>query len=252
MSGPTGHHFADLLVAALCFAPVRSGGASRAASAALEPIRLRTAEKSRVTAGPGRGRWVLSQDAFWALLSSLDSDPRRAGEKYEVLRRRLIILFLGRGSREPEDGADETLDRLSRRLAQGDQIQDVGRFACGIARRVHAEDLRRVRRHRRLREGLVGSGGLPTPAIDSEAGIECIRRCLDRLDAGDRALIVEYYEGSGRELQEDRKAQADRLGLTPTALRLRSYRLRRALESCTRECLHWRGTVGGRPGGEPR
>lgn len=213
---------------------------------------MSTAEKPGVAAGPGRERWVLSQDAFEALLSSLDPDPRRAGEKYEDLRRRLIILFLGRGSREPEEGADETLDRLSRRLAEGHPIEDLGRFACGIARRVHAEDLRRVRRQRRLREGLAVHGGLPARAIDSEAGVECIRRCLDRLDAGERALIVEYYEGNGRELQQDRRALADRLGLTPTALRLRAYRVRRTLEGCTRECLQGRGTVGARPGGEPR
>lgn len=205
-----------------------------------------------MSAGAGRGRWVLSPDAFQALLASLDPDPHRAGEKYEGLRRRLIILFLARGSREPEEGADETLDRLSRRLAEGHEVHDIGPFACGIARRVHAEDLRRVRRHQRLRNGLVSPPGLLTPAIDSEGGLDCIRLCLDRLDPGDRALIVEYYEGSGRELQEDRKALAERLGLTPTALRLRSYRLRRMLEGCTRECLQGRAALGGRGRGGAR
>lgn len=200
----------------------------------------------------GRRRWVLSQEAFWTLLSSLDPDLLRAGERYEALRRKLIIFFLGRGGRDPEDSADETLDRLSRRLAEGERIHDLGRFAHGVARRVHGEDLRRQRRDRLARAELAGSRASLAAAVDSDAGAECIRRCIERLDAGDRSLIVTYYAGSGHGLQEDRKELAAGLGLTPAALRVRAYRIRRSLESCTRDCLRGRTGAGGPLGGERR
>jgi DNA-directed RNA polymerase specialized sigma24 family protein len=187
---------------------------------------------------PGGRRWTLSGEAFQALLASLDPDPGRAGQEYESLRRRLIIFFLGRGCPDAEDSADETLDRLSRRIAEGTRIDDVRRFAHGVARRVQSEALRRERRQRRVQQDLLRKARTPSvSAIESEAGLECIRRCAQRLEAGDWKLIVEYYDGAGSELQDDRKELAARLGITPAALRLRAFRIRRSLEDCTRRCL---------------
>jgi DNA-directed RNA polymerase specialized sigma24 family protein len=181
-------------------------------------------------------RWVLSGEAFQALLSSLDPDPARAGEEYESLRQRLVVFFLGRGGLDAEASADETLDRLSRRIFEGAPIDDVRRFAHGVARRVHSEALRRQRCQRRVQQELARTVSPPS-AVESDAGLECIRRCVQRLTAADRELIIVYYDGAGSGLQDDRKALAARLGITPLALRVRAFRVRRSLESCTRSCL---------------
>ena len=66
---------------------------------------------------------ALSQTEFDALLASLA--PRRdlAGEKYEAVRRMLTRYFEWRHCVPPEDCADETIDRVARRLAGGERIR---------------------------------------------------------------------------------------------------------------------------------
>jgi DNA-directed RNA polymerase specialized sigma24 family protein len=67
--------------------------------------------------------------------------------------------------------------------------------------------------------------------------MECIRSCTKRLPPDERDLILHYYDSAGRDQQEQRKQLAARLELSPAALRLRAFRIRRALEVCTRDCL---------------
>jgi DNA-directed RNA polymerase specialized sigma24 family protein len=118
----------------------------------------------------------------------------------------------------------------------------VGRFAYGVARLVLSESFKRVRRRRRLLTGLATSS-IPARwddfarTLGSDGAVECIRRCTSRLPPEDQDLILHYYESGGRDRQEERKELAARLGLSPVALRLRAYRIRRALEKCTRDCL---------------
>jgi DNA-directed RNA polymerase specialized sigma24 family protein len=192
-------------------------------------------------AGP-RPRWVLNRGALEGLLSALHEDQTRAAQEYERLRRRLIVFFSGRRGPEPEESADETLDRLSRRIDEGEPIADVTRYAYGVARLVLSESFKRARRRGRLLTDMALSS---VPArwddsartLASDPGVECIRRCAASLSPEDRDLILHYYESGGRDRQEERKALAVRLGLSPVALRLRAFRIRRVLETCTRDCL---------------
>lgn len=195
-----------------------------------------------------RARWVLSREAFRSLLSSLDADEDRAAEHYEELRHKLIVFFAGRDCRDAEDQADETLDRLSRRLEEGEAVRDVGRFAYGVARLVFSESVKRDRRRRlALRLAVANPPFTPGP-FDTETGVECLRHCAGRLDPSDRELILSYYESLGRERQQERRQLALQLGLTPSALRVRAYRIRRSLEVAMRECLAGRTSVGRVPG----
>ncbi|HEY7785163.1 MAG TPA: hypothetical protein VIB00_10575, partial [Pyrinomonadaceae bacterium] len=57
--------------------------------------------------------WVLTQESFDALLHWLDPQRDRAGLRYEEIRRSLIKIFACRGCAEPEDLADETINRVS-------------------------------------------------------------------------------------------------------------------------------------------
>jgi DNA-directed RNA polymerase specialized sigma24 family protein len=190
----------------------------------------------------GRRRWTLNRSALQGLLSSLDADEQRAALQYEQLRQRLIIFFSGRRCIDPEERADDTLDRISRRIDEGEQIRDVTRFAYGVARLVLSESFKRVRRRDRLLTWLAGSDDSARPNDAAEApgtddSVDCIRRCASHLKPEDRDLIFRYYESAGREQQEERKQLAARLDVSPVALRLRAHRIRRVLETCTRDCL---------------
>ena len=65
--------------------------------------------------------WILTQESFDALLNWLDPRREEAGQKYEDIRLRLIKIFTCRGCLEPEDLADETINRVSKKLPD---IQD--------------------------------------------------------------------------------------------------------------------------------
>src|ERR1041384_8582247 len=85
--------------------------------------------------------WALTQDAFDDLLNWLDPNRDLAGQKYEDIRRRLIKIFSCRGCAEPEDLADETINRVTSKLPaiEADFVGDPSRYFYGVANKVNLE-----------------------------------------------------------------------------------------------------------------
>jgi DNA-directed RNA polymerase specialized sigma24 family protein len=178
---------------------------------------------------------TITPRAFALLLRRLGDDPERGGEGYESLRRALVRFFDWRGAHAPDVCADETLDRLARRLDEDASIEDVRGYAHGIARLVLLEQWRRPH------EVPAGDADLRLPAAeppgDEDPRDACFERCLAELPADGRALILEYYAAEGRLKIDGRKRLAAARGLSETALRNRAQRLRDRLERCIRRCL---------------
>src|ERR1044071_3005664 len=84
---------------------------------------------------PGRQNWDLTEGAFGRLLAFLDPDRQRAGERYEKIRTKLTRFFEWKGCLPGEDYADETIDRVAKRLEQGigEEPQDPYLFFHGVA-----------------------------------------------------------------------------------------------------------------------
>jgi hypothetical protein len=59
-----------------------------------------------------------------------------------------------------------------------------------------------------------------------------LRECLLGLSKESRELIIEYYREEGRAKIEDRKALAEKLGISLNALFSRAKRIRDGLERC--------------------
>jgi DNA-directed RNA polymerase specialized sigma24 family protein len=179
----------------------------------------------------------LTAEAFAILLARLGPDAERAGAAYEALRRALVEFFTWRGAETPEECADETLDRLARRLSDGAPVESIPRFTHGIARLVLLEYWRRPDARRAPVEQLEGTAQLAPDAPDDDALHECLDRCLGELPKDGRDLILEYYAAEGRTRIERRKRLAEALGLADAALRNRAQRLRDRLEGCLTACL---------------
>ncbi|MET0553355.1 MAG: hypothetical protein ABW221_09980 [Vicinamibacteria bacterium] len=177
---------------------------------------------------------AITPRAFARLLARLGDGPERGGEGYESLRRTLVRFFDWRGAHAPDVCADETLDRLARRLDEDAAIEDVRGYAHGIARLVLLEHWRRPRELGFDAEAHLPAA--PAPA-DEDPREACFERCLAELPEDGRALILEYYAAEGRLKIEGRKRLAGALGLSDTALRNRAQRLRDRLERCIRRCL---------------
>lgn len=187
--------------------------------------------------GTVANRWALTRTAFLRLLSRLDPDPDHAGHKYEDLRRRLVGFFELRGSSCPEDHADETINRVTRRIDEGQPVEHLVAYAHGVARMILLEALRREEKERATEEAFAIS--MLTVNGRCDLRWACLDCCLDRLPAGDRELMLEYYryEAGGKGKIDARKALAGRLGIPSAVLRARAFRIRERLEVCVRRCL---------------
>ena len=82
-------------------------------------------------------------EAFARLLACLDAAPDQAAAKYEELRQSLVTFFAFRNVADPEDLADETLNRVAYRLSEGQEITtgNPSYYFYAVARNVWRETL---------------------------------------------------------------------------------------------------------------
>jgi DNA-directed RNA polymerase specialized sigma24 family protein len=176
-------------------------------------------------------RWTLNRSALASLIDRLGAgDPL----EYEVIRRRLVAFMSWRGAAQPEAAADETLDRVARKLESGVEVASIRGYLFGVARRVLLESERRERRDRVVQEAWVLLHRRPDAGEERERRIACLGRCLAGLSPENRALIQAYH-GSGP--GDARAALARRYGLSDGALRIRAHRIRNDLGACLGRCL---------------
>lgn len=180
---------------------------------------------------PAKQLHILQQDDFDRLLDWLDSDRERAGLLYEKIRRRLISILASRGCRVPEELADETIDRVARRVIdiRETYVGDRSLYFLGVMNNVHHEYLKRP--------------ALPRPVETAEVHDVkerthlCLDGCLEKLTPHARQIIEQYYAENKRARIDLRKRIARELAITATSLRLRALRIRAKLQVCIDNCL---------------
>src|SRR6267378_7125721 len=86
-----------------------------------------------------RGKWTLTQEAFDRLLHSLDAERDRAGSIYQETRSNLIRFFEWRGCPFPEDHADEAINRVAKRVSEGEEVREPAKYFFGVARLLFLE-----------------------------------------------------------------------------------------------------------------
>src|SRR5437588_4677353 len=144
---------------------------------------------------PPSAKWTLGQDAFDRLLASLDSDREHAGEKYQEIRSNLARLFEWRGCPFPEDHADETINRVARRIEEGEDVRDVTKYFFGVARLVVLEVHKNQARERLAVDSSPELQDGRAENLPSDARIDHLRHCLDSLLPDQRELVISYYQG---------------------------------------------------------
>jgi DNA-directed RNA polymerase specialized sigma24 family protein len=187
--------------------------------------------------------WIPSERSFGALLAWLDGDVDSGGERYLEMRRRLSAYFERRKCDCPDDLADDTLNRVARRLEEvgGRTDGPPARYCYIVAKFVFLEYLRArdtgprdASTHPQRLESGVGVVSLEPDG--QQQRLACFERCLDKLPPHERELILEYYtRGEGR-TADCRRALAARFDLTMNALAIRACRIRDTLEACVRSC----------------
>ncbi|MEP6707874.1 MAG: hypothetical protein ABJC05_10155 [Pyrinomonadaceae bacterium] len=184
---------------------------------------------------PAKNLKVLQQEDFERLLNWLDADSDRAGSIYEKIRWRLIAILASRGCRFPEELADETIDRVARRVVdiQSTYVGDKAIYFLGVMNNVHHEYLKRP-------EVFESPVFTDDPGAKEEAKEEiyaCLEKCLNKLAPNSRQMIEQYYAEDKRAKVDLRKRIAQELGISFSTLRLRALRVREKLQACIDECL---------------
>jgi DNA-directed RNA polymerase specialized sigma24 family protein len=173
----------------------------------------------------------LRQTDFDRLLAWLDPNPERAGELYEKIRWRLIAILAARGCRIPEELADETIDRVARRVSDIEATYggDKSLYFLGVMNNVHHEYLKRPR--------LSELAPLPENSLVKEQTYLCLDKCVEKLAPHAREIIEQYYAADKRAKINLRKRIASTLGISNSNLRLRALRIRAKLQTCIEQCL---------------
>jgi DNA-directed RNA polymerase specialized sigma24 family protein len=190
---------------------------------------------------------TLTPSALHKLLNWLDEGVNSEGQKYLQMRQRLVAYFDRKNCLTPDELADQTLNRVARRLeAEGVIESDTPAKYCYIvARFVFMEHLRKTQKENVLL-GEIGrqpqDPDLATSDADDkkeakEKMLNCLEQCTGKLGSPNREVITRYYTGKERIKIKNRHALAAELGITMNALRIRAYRIRDKLEDCVRQCV---------------
>jgi DNA-directed RNA polymerase specialized sigma24 family protein len=174
----------------------------------------------------------LTRESFDLLLDWLDTDRESAGREYERIRARLIRIFACRGCRVPEELADETINRVARKVREvaGDYKGDPAFYFYAVGLKVYLE----------YSKSMPSVLPVPAPATDRddfERRLDCLDRCLDALSSENREIIMAYYGAEAGSKKEVRKNLAAKLGIGPNALWIRAHRIRNQLRNRMEDCL---------------
>ena len=178
---------------------------------------------------PQREKWKLTQEALDGLLAVLHDDRDSAAERYERLRAKLIKFFAWERCESPEDCADETVNRVAKRVSEGERLANADGYFYGVARMLVRESGVAAKRKARVVED--------EEDPETTAALECLEGCLRAMPQEQSDFIIEYYECDQRRRIETRRRIALRLQLPVNAVRSRALRLREEMEGCVRTCL---------------
>jgi RNA polymerase sigma factor (sigma-70 family) len=184
--------------------------------------------------------------------SGPDRNALAEGKCLEV-RRKLSCFFSARGCPDAEDLAIETMLRVAGKCREVDSSGYADRtgYFYGVARNVLHEWQRGASADAEGRESFRAElARFPVPdarAWDEKERVQrALNRCLSRLEARARDMILGYYREEGGARVAHHKALAAEFGRSVNSLRIEVHRIRKTL----RECLFERLLGGPSPAGK--
>ena len=190
--------------------------------------------------------WAITSSAFKRLLGWLDAGDDSDGRNYLEMRQRLVAYFDRKNRQNSDELADETLNRVARRLEETatTAAEMPAKFCYITARFVFMESLRGAAESCVSLDEVLRQPPNDQPAtVDDdekkiqEKMLECLDRCIGKLEAVSRRIIVGYYFGEERIKIENRRALAETLHISTNALTIRACRIRDNLEICVAGCV---------------
>src|SRR5437868_7686330 len=177
---------------------------------------------------------TITKELFDALLEWLDPNREKAGERYETIHAGLVRMFVSKGVSDAGHAADETVDRVMRRLHEirSTYVGDPARYFHGVARNVILEE----RRRKEVTTDVVPDCLTREPERSEMS--ECLAKCLQLLPEDKQEFILDYHLYQGHAKIEQHREMAGELSISEGALRTRAHNLRVILEKCVLECVN--------------
>ena len=190
---------------------------------------------------------MLTHGALEKLLSSFSANREEAANLLLIMQAKLTRFFERRECYCPEDLIDEVINRVARRIEEGERIFNLNGYFRKVADLVYQEWKRKLS-SRPLEE--IPEPSMPEPYQDEEreARLHCLDHCLEELTIQNRRMILHYYQDERRAKIDHRKELADTFGIQLNALRIRAHRIRSFLEKCVENCLVRSTLVGNKTG----
>lgn len=181
----------------------------------------------------------MPEESFDEILDWLDPNREVAASIYLELRHSLVKIFAWNRCANPEGLTDETFDRVGKQVHdlrltfQGDPKL----FFYGVARNLIKEHQKKVKLHVSLDDIDLPEDPPGEHQENADRRWECLERCLGELSSEKRELILTYYAKERQAKIDHRSEMARQLGVSIETLRVRTYRIRSALEACIERCL---------------
>lgn len=173
----------------------------------------------------------MTQESFDRLLNWLDPDRELAGKRYEEIRFKLIKIFVRRECQIAEELADETINRVAKRLLDIEEnyVGDRALYFYGVAYNVFLEYVKKKPEPLPIPD--------PDPPDIIERNLECLRKCMEHLTTRNRELIQTYFGDEKGAKIARRKTLADEMNISLNTLRMRAHRIKATLRDCVLNCI---------------
>ena len=184
---------------------------------------------------------IPTKEQFEGLMAWLGSSTEDPGDKYETIRQSLVKLFVWNRCWDAEDLADETIDRVMRRVPEIaiDYSGDPALYFYGVARMMLKERRRQktISSESQTLELRMTTRSQQSDDDEINRKFECLEECIAKLPADSRELILDYYQEEKRAKIDFRRQLAKRMGTDVENLRVRVFRIRAAIYKCMEKCL---------------
>lgn len=183
---------------------------------------------------------VLTQKDFDALLMWFSPDREEAGVKYEEIRNGLIRFFLLKGCSEAETLADETINRVAKKINTFDTTNNHKHITYFLGFAVNIS--RESRKKNKISDVEIENLNIKVEQNEvlfefEENRYKCLEKCLSKLAAEERKLIIEYFKKEKSEKFTHRRNLAEENGLTMGAMQVKVHRIKRVLKNCLENCV---------------
>jgi DNA-directed RNA polymerase specialized sigma24 family protein len=182
----------------------------------------------------------VAKENFDKLLDWLSHDRDEAGARFEQIRDGLIRYFRLKGCHEPESLADESMNRVIKRIDELDLMTGVSPATLfyGFANKVFLEYYRSDKKRTVQLSEAFEHVSIGAAHVTADFAVDCLRECLNDLNMLDGKLIVDYYSKEKQAKFEIRRKMALQNDIAMGALHTRIHRIKGVLRPCVENCMN--------------